>query len=185
MSQTSAIGGSAAPATYPASADPLLAAAWAHFALDRQIAGQLQRLSDRIDSLRQQLQLRQSTLDAFGRAVGEAPAGAARVDFLAVGASERDRIVADLTELGLTGQVSVVPSTSPPGFFTFRVDRASIPSVGDTLSQGVQALMTTSQTEQLALQNEVARYSTLSQTVAALQSSYVAVARTAIQAIGG
>lgn len=169
---------------YPVSDDPLLQAAWAHFGLDQQIAAQLKTLSDKVDGLRLQLKSRNSTFDAFSNAVNQAPAGAATIDFLQVDAAGRDRVMADLTSLGLFGQVSVVSLGGSPALYTFRVDSADVKAVGDGLSQGLQALMTTSQTQQLELQNDMARYSTLGETVASLQKSYVSLARTVIQSMG-
>ncbi len=176
---------SATSASYPASDDPLLQAAWAYFGLDGQIAQQLKYLSDRVDGLRQKLVTRNAVLDAFGKAVSQAPAADPSLRFMQVSPAERDRIVADLTEMGLIDRITVVQVSGSPGLYTFQVNRPDFDAVADTLSQGVQALLGTSQTQQLALQNEVARYSTLAQTVGSLQKSYVSLAQTAIRAIGG
>lgn len=168
---------------YPVSNDPLMLAAWAHFALDQQIAGLLTALSDKVDGLRLKVVARNTLVDGFGKAVAQAPT-ASQVDFLQVGAAERDRLLADLTELGLSQKVAVVPVAGANGLYTFRVQEADFDSVGDTLSQGIKSLLTISQTQQLELQNQVARYSTLGETVASLQKSYVSLATTLSQSMG-
>lgn len=183
MTPTSSAASSAAN-TYPASADPLLQAAWAHFGLDLQVASLLRTLSDRVDGLRLKLLARNSLIDAFGQAVARSPA-ADRVDFLQVDAAERERLQAELAAMGLSGQVTAVAVTGSSTLFTFRVVSADMAAVGEGLSQGIQALMTQSQTQQLELQNHAARYSTLGQTVASLQKSYVALASSLNRSMAG
>ncbi len=159
-------------------------AAWANFGLDLQVAALLHALSDQVDGLRMKLLARNSLADAWGQAVARTPT-ASQIDFMQVGTAERDRLLAELTELGLAGLVKAVPVSGSSTLFAFTVGSADFDALSKGLSQGIQSLLTQSQTRQLELQNHTARYSTLGQTVASLQKSYVALASSLNQSMGG
>lgn len=166
--------------------DPLLIAAQAYSSLGAQLSLLIRQISTEVEQLKDRIRLRDGLLAAFNQAWSESP-GADAVLFYPHTLADMPALRTELAELGLTDRIADPGTADPahPDQYRFRVVKADRDSVGETLDQGVKALMTQSQTQQLALQNQVARYAAVGEATSAFQKSFVTVNRSAARALGG